>query len=101
MKQMSWEAPFKIIFKDVSTTVERQCGFRPTEHRPTYSLSFAMSINKTQEQTLQVCGLNLEEPYFSHGQLYVACSRVGTPNCLFVCAPNGQTKNIVYSNVLD
>jgi len=64
-------------------------------------LSFAMSINKAQGQTLQVCGLNLEEPCFSHGQLYVACSRVGTPNCLFVYAPNGQTKNIVYSNVLD
>jgi ATP-dependent DNA helicase PIF1 len=64
-------------------------------------LSFAMSINKAQRQTLQVCGLDLEEPCFSHGQLYVACSRAGTPNCLFVYAPNGQTKNIVYTNVLD
>jgi len=63
-------------------------------------LSFAMSMYKAQEQTLQVCGLNLEEPCFSHGQIYVACSRVGTPNCLFVYPPNGQTKNIVYPNVL-
>jgi ATP-dependent DNA helicase PIF1 len=64
-------------------------------------LSFAMSINKAQGQTLQVCGLDLEEPCFSHGQLYVSSSRVGTPNCLFVYGPNGQTKNIVYTNVLD
>ncbi|XP_025425057.1 uncharacterized protein LOC112693976 [Sipha flava] len=64
-------------------------------------LSFAMSINKAQGQTLQVCGLDLEEPCFSHGQLYVACSRVGTPNCLFVYTPNGQTKNIAYTNALD
>jgi ATP-dependent DNA helicase PIF1 len=64
-------------------------------------LSFAMSINKAQGQTLQVCGLDLEEPCFSHGQLYVVCSRVDTPNCLFVYAPNEQTKNIVYTNVLD
>lgn len=40
-------------------------------------LAFAMTINKAQGQSLQVCGLNLEEPCFSHGQLYVACSRVG------------------------
>lgn len=63
-------------------------------------LSFAMSINKAQGQSLQVCGLNLEEPCFSHGQFYVACSRVGIPNCLFIYAPDGKTKNIVYPNVL-
>ncbi|GFT18965.1 ATP-dependent DNA helicase, partial [Trichonephila clavipes] len=40
-------------------------------------LAFAMTINKAQGQSLQVCGLNLENPCFSHGQLYVACSRVG------------------------
>lgn len=64
-------------------------------------LSFAMSINKAQGQTLDVCGVNLEEPCFSHGQLYVACSRVGTPSRLFIHAQNGKTKNIVYPNVLD
>lgn len=63
-------------------------------------LSFAMSINKAQGQTLQVCGVNLEEPCFSHGQLYVACSRVGSPKNLFIHCENGKTKNIVYSNVL-
>ncbi|XP_052740613.1 uncharacterized protein LOC128198563 [Bicyclus anynana] len=64
-------------------------------------LSFAMSINKAQGQTLHVCGVNLEEHCFSHGQLYVACSRVGTPSRLFIYAQNGKTKNIVYPNVLD
>lgn len=64
-------------------------------------LAFAMSINKAQGRTLQVCGLNLEEPCFSHGQLYVACSRVGIPLCLFVYAQDGKTKNIVYPIVLN
>ncbi|XP_017466327.1 PREDICTED: uncharacterized protein LOC108359141 [Rhagoletis zephyria] len=64
-------------------------------------LAFAMSVNKAQGQTLQVCGLNLEEPCFSHGQLYVACSRVGIPNCLFIHTQDGKTKNVVYPNVLD
>jgi len=40
-------------------------------------LAFAMTTNKSQGQSLSVCGINLENPYFSHGQLYVACSRVG------------------------
>ncbi|GFT23505.1 ATP-dependent DNA helicase [Trichonephila clavipes] len=59
-------------------------------------LAFAMTINKAQGQSVQVCGLNLENPCFSHGQLYVACSRVGKPSDLFVYAPDGKTRNIVY-----
>ena len=51
-------------------------------------------------QTLKVAGLHLTEPCFSHGQLYVACSRVGSKRNLFVLAPNGKTKNIVYSSAL-
>ncbi|GFS53904.1 hypothetical protein TNCV_3761401 [Trichonephila clavipes] len=35
-----------------------------------------MTINKSQGQTMSVCGLDLRTPCFSHGQLYVACSRV-------------------------
>ncbi|CAG5115735.1 unnamed protein product, partial [Candidula unifasciata] len=33
-------------------------------------LAFAMTINKSQGQSLQVCGLHLEHPCFSHGHLY-------------------------------
>ena len=63
-------------------------------------LAFAMTINKAQGQTLQVCGLNLENDCFSHGQLYVACSRVGEPSNLYVYTENGQTKNIVNPSTL-
>ncbi|KAL4091331.1 hypothetical protein QTP88_026034 [Uroleucon formosanum] len=52
-------------------------------------LTFAMSINKSQGQSLSVCGINLENPCFSHGQLYVACSPVGKPSDLIVYAPAG------------
>ncbi|KAJ8891306.1 hypothetical protein PR048_010822, partial [Dryococelus australis] len=49
-------------------------------------LAFAMTINKSQVQSLSVCDIKLENPCFSHGQLYVACSRVGKPSALFVYA---------------
>ncbi|UYV73021.1 hypothetical protein LAZ67_10001581 [Cordylochernes scorpioides] len=62
-------------------------------------LAFAMTINKAQGQSLQVCGLNLINPCFSHGQLYVGCSRVGKPSNLFVLAPNRKTKNVI--NILN
>uniref|UniRef100_A0A0L8GSS3 DNA helicase Pif1-like 2B domain-containing protein n=1 Tax=Octopus bimaculoides TaxID=37653 RepID=A0A0L8GSS3_OCTBM len=40
--------------------------------------SFAMTINKAKGQSLKVIVLNLRTSYFSHGQLYVACTRVQT-----------------------
>ena len=64
------------------------------------SLAFAMTINKSQGQTIKVVGLNLVEPCFSHGQLYVACSRVSNPKNLFVLSPSGSTKNVVYRGAL-
>ncbi|XP_050065320.1 ATP-dependent DNA helicase pif1-like [Aphis gossypii] len=63
-------------------------------------LAFAMTINKSQGQTMSVCGLDLRTPCFSHGQLYVACSRVGKPSSLFVLANDGLTKNIVHAIAL-
>lgn len=38
-------------------------------------LCFVMTINKSQGQTFEVAGIDLYDKGFSHGQLYVACSR--------------------------
>ncbi|KAF0701557.1 Uncharacterized protein FWK35_00026819, partial [Aphis craccivora] len=57
-------------------------------------LAFAMTINKSQDQPLEVCEINLEYACFSHGQLYVASSRVGKTSSLFIFAPKNKTKNI-------
>uniref|UniRef100_A0A0L8GM03 UvrD-like helicase C-terminal domain-containing protein n=1 Tax=Octopus bimaculoides TaxID=37653 RepID=A0A0L8GM03_OCTBM len=40
------------------------------------SLSFTMTINKSQGQTFLVVGLHPEEPCFTHGHLNNECSKV-------------------------
>ena len=69
--------------------------------------AFAMTINKAQGQTMKLLGIFLPEPVFSHGQLYVAISRVCAPHCLKFLVLNGKkenengifTKNIVYKEI--
>jgi len=63
-------------------------------------LAYGITINKSQGQSLKVAGVTLPTPCFSHGQLYVAFSRVGAPSNLYVFAPENKTKNIVYQQAL-
>ena len=68
--------------------------------------AFAMTINKSQGQTLKMAGLWLRSPVFTHGQLYVACSRVGKPDNLKIALKTNKdggvedVTNVVYEEVL-
>lgn len=64
------------------------------------SVCFAMTINKSQGQTLRAAGVDLRMSCFSHEQLYVACSRVTSPDSLYILAPGSITTNVVYREVL-
>ena len=61
------------------------------------SAAFAMSINKSQGSTLKKVGLYLNEPVFTHGQLYVVLSRVASIDDIIVATDSsieGTTRNV-------
>ena len=68
--------------------------------------AFAITINKSQGQSLKKAGVWLRGQVFAHGQLYVACSRVSSPSSLrfaLMRTPNQKqwtATNIVYHEVL-
>lgn len=85
------------------TLIRRHFPIKPT---------FAMTINKSQGQTFRSVGVYLPSPVFSHGQLYVAMSRVGQALGLSIMAAHPRparatdttavyTENVVYTEVFD
>ena len=65
-------------------------------------LSFAMTINKSQGQTFDKVGILLEKSVFTHGQLYVALSRVKSMSSLFIKTDGKErfVRNVVFPEVL-
>ena len=61
---------------DVKNKKRSTISFRLQRLQFPIRLAYAMSINKSQGQTLTRVAVDLREPYFSHGQLYVALGRV-------------------------
>ncbi|KAK8940520.1 hypothetical protein KSP39_PZI009962 [Platanthera zijinensis] len=92
----------------LKNTGDQQMPFELTRKQFPVRLSFALTINKSQGQTIQHVGLYLPSPVFTHGQLYVALSRGTTAantkvlikNNLLPGYPGAYTKNIVFRDLL-
>ncbi len=67
-------------------------------------LTFTLSINKAQGQSVKWVGVDLRSPVFSHGQLYVTLSRVTRRSNIRILNPNSpanfQIMNVMYPEVL-
>ena len=85
---------------------------KPTSHHYSFTfrrrqfpirLSFAMTINKAEGQSLIYIGLHLLSAVFCHRQLYVALSRATSSSNVHILLPStmlNKTKNVVYEEVL-
>ncbi|CAN1799647.1 ATP-dependent DNA helicase PIF1 [Linum perenne] len=86
---------------------EKSLNFTLLRRQYPIALCFAMTINKSQGQTLHEVGICLKRQVFTHGQLYVALSRVTTKKGLKIlsCDEDGKPvnfmKNIVFREVLN
>ncbi|GFR68923.1 ATP-dependent DNA helicase PIF1 [Elysia marginata] len=95
------------VFIPRITLTPSESALRFTLKRRQYPLKpcYAMTINKSQGQTLQHVGIFLPVPVFTHGQLYVALSRTRNFDGITMSLKDNRephfTDNIVYRFVLD
>ena len=63
-------------------------------------VAFAITINRSQGQTFDHLGCDFVKPPFTHGQLYVAVTRVRNPHNLRLRLPESEVLNPVFQEVL-
>jgi ATP-dependent DNA helicase PIF1 len=84
------------------TASETKLPFTLNRRQFPVRVAFAITINRSQGQSLNTVGIYLPEPVFVHGQLYVAFSRVTSYQHIKVLMDDGEnckTKNIVYHEI--
>jgi PIF1-like helicase/Helitron helicase-like domain at N-terminus len=83
---------------------DAQLPFEFRRHQYPVCLAFVLTINKSQGQSVKHVGLDFRTSVFTHGQFYVAISRVTSVHRIKAIWDSdlmeARTKNIVYTEVL-
>jgi ATP-dependent exoDNAse (exonuclease V) alpha subunit len=99
-----FDGQFRLLLRIKLTTLEGDLPFILSRKQFPIRLCFAMTVNKSQGQSFSNVGVDLRTSAFTHGQLYVALSRVTSLSglTLLFSEQNLQetTENVVYPEVL-
>ncbi|KAK4510430.1 uncharacterized protein ATC70_012169 [Mucor velutinosus] len=102
VKILGGSGAVELIPRFTLSTLPGTLPFILTRKQFPVKVSFAMTINKSQGQSLRKVAVDLRSPVFTHGQLYVAISRATSANGMTILLPENatRTENVVYPEVL-
>lgn len=86
--------PDIIIPRIPMVCTDSKLGIPFTRRQYPILLSYYMTVNRSQGQTLLVTGLELPDSVFTHGQIYTSHSRGGDPNELHIYADQTEFNTI-------
>ncbi|KAI0769662.1 hypothetical protein BD413DRAFT_477220 [Trametes elegans] len=91
-----------VVISRIPFTAALESGHRLVRRQFPLAPAYATTFNSCQGLTLDVVGVDLTRPVFSHGQLYTALSRIRHRTHAKVRLRRGQTstRNVTYHEIL-